>query len=178
MEIKGKVIDVVVNNAGLALGLEAFDRNDPLDIERMIDVNVKAFLHIAHLSLPLLRASKGHLINLGSIAGTETYSGGTVYCGTKHFVHAFTRGLRKDLLGSGVRVTIIAPGRVETEFSDVRLKGDTSAAKKVYEGYEPLQPEDIADAIWYCVSRPSHVNIEEMLVMPAAQAGISVWKNS
>ena len=167
-------IDVVVNNAGLALGTEPFDRYDFKDIQTMVDTNVTAFMHTAHLSLPFLKKTKGHLFNLGSIAGRETYAGGTVYCATKHFVHAFTGGLRKDLLGSGVRVTTIAPGRVETEFSVVRLKGDEAKAKKVYEGYRPLLPADIADAIWYAASRPRHVNIEEMLIMPTDQAGLQV----
>ncbi len=173
-KLQDQQIDVVVNNAGLALGTESFDRYDFKDIQTMIDTNITAFMKIAHLSLPLLKKTKGHLINLGSIAGKETYAGGTVYCATKHFVHAFTGGLRKDLLGSGVRVTTIEPGRVETEFSVVRLKGDAAKAKKVYEGYRPLLPADIADAIWYAVSRPSHVNIEEMLVMPTDQAGLNV----
>ncbi len=167
-------IDVVVNNAGLALGTEPFDRYDFKDIQTMVDTNITAFMRVAHLSLPFLKKTKGHLFNLGSIAGTETYAGGTVYCATKHFVHAFTKGLRKDLLGSGVRVTTIAPGRVETEFSVVRLKGDDAKAKKVYEGYRPLLPADIADAIWYVASRPKHVNIEEMLIMPTDQAGLVV----
>lgn len=173
-ELKGKKIDVVVNNAGLALGTTSFDQYDCSDVDTMIDVNIRAFLRVAHRSLPFLKASKGHLINLGSIAGRETYAGGTVYCATKHFVHAFTEGLRKDLLGSGVRVTTVAPGRVETEFSLVRLKGDAKAARKVYEGYVPLRADDIADAIWYAASRLKHVNIEEMLVMPTDQAGLSV----
>lgn len=173
-DLQGLTIDALINNAGLALGTEAFDQYNFADIDTMIDVNVRAMMRVAFLTLPLLRASKGHLINLGSIAGIESYAGGTVYCATKHFVHAFTRGLRQDLLGSGVRVTTVAPGRVETEFSDVRLKGNTAAAKKVYEGYVPLQAEDIADAIWYALSRPKHVNMEMMLVMPTDQAGLRV----
>lgn len=170
----GLQIDVLVNNAGLALGTEPFDQYNFTDVDTMIDVNVRAMMKVAYLALPFLKATKGHLVNLGSIAGIETYAGGTVYCGTKHFVHAFTEGLRKDLQGSGVRVTTVAPGRVETEFSEVRLKGDTSAAKKVYAGYVPLAASDIADAIVYAVTRPPHVNVELMLVMPTAQAGLSV----
>lgn len=172
--LEGLTLDAVINNAGLALGTESFDAYDFADIDTMIDVNVKAMMRVAYRTLPFLKRSKGHLVNLGSIAGLETYAGGTVYCSTKHFVHAFTEGLRKDLLGSGVRVTTVAPGRVQTEFSDVRLKGDTAKAKQVYQGYVPLQAEDIADAIWYAVSRPAHVNVELMLVMPTAQAGLSV----
>ncbi len=172
--LQGKQIDAVINNAGLALGTESFDQYDFNDIQTMIDVNITAFMRIAHLSLPFLRKSKGHLVNLGSIAGKETYAGGTVYCATKHFVHAFSQGLRKDILGSGVRITTIEPGRVETEFSVVRLKGDEAKAKKVYEGYRPLLPSDIADAIWYAVSRPKHVNVDEMLILPTDQAGLAV----
>lgn len=172
--LKGVSIDALVNNAGLALGTEPFDAYDFADIDTMIDVNVRAMMRVAYLALPFLKRTKGHLVNLGSIAGIETYGGGTVYCGTKHFVHAFTEGLRKDLLGTGVRVTTVAPGRVETEFSEVRLKGDTAKAKQVYQGYIPLQAADIADAVWYAVSRPAHVNVELMLVMPTAQAGLNV----
>lgn len=173
-EIEKKPLHIVVNNAGLALGTEKFQDYGLEDISTMITVNIAAMCTVARLSLPLLQKTKGHLINLGSIAGLETYSGGTVYCATKHFVHAFTEGLRKDLLGTGVRVTTIAPGRVDTEFSDVRLRGDTVAAKKVYQGYRPLHAEDIADAIHYAVSAPVHVNIEFMLVMPTDQAGLNV----
>lgn len=172
--LQDKQIDVVINNAGLALGTEPFDQYDFRDMQTMVDTNITAFMHTVHLSLPFLRKTKGHLINLGSIAGRETYAGGTVYCATKHFVHAFSHGLRKDLLGSGIRITTIAPGRVETEFSVVRLKGDLAKAKKVYEGYRPLKPSDIADAIWYAISRPEHVCIDEMLIMPTDQAGLTV----
>lgn len=173
-DLKGISIDTVVNNAGLALGTETFDQYDFADAKRMVDVNITAFMRIAHLALPFLKQSRGHLVNLGSIAGLETYAGGTVYAATKHFVHAFTEGLRKDLMGSGVRVTTIAPGRVDTEFSVVRLKGDKKKADAVYQGYRPLHADDIADAVWYAVSRPAHVNIEQILVMPTDQAGLQV----
>ncbi len=169
-------IDVVVNNAGLALGRDPFDQYDFKDVEPMIDVNIPAFLKVAHLSLPHLKKSQGHLVNLGSIAGIEAYKGGAVYCGTKHFVHAFSRALRHDLLGTGVRVTIIAPGNVETEFSEVRFKGDEKKAKATYEGWRHLKAEDIADAIWYAVSRPKHVDMEQITVMPTDQAGITVFR--
>jgi len=175
-DLAGISIDVVINNAGLALGRDSFDQYDFQDIETMINVNIKAFLKIAHLGLPFLKKTKGHLINLGSIAGMKSYGGGAVYCGTKHFVHAFTEALRQDLLGSGVRVTTIAPGNVETEFSIVRHKGDTEAADAVYKGFDSLKAEDIADAMWYAVSRPAHVNTELMLVMPTDQAGITVHR--
>lgn len=175
-DLSGVSIDVVINNAGLALGRDAFDQYDFSDIETMIDVNIKAFLKIAHLGLPFLKKTKGHLINLGSIAGMKSYGGGAVYCGTKHFVHAFTEALRQDLLGSGVRVTTIAPGNVETEFSIVRHKGDKAVADAVYKGFDALKSEDIADAIWYAISRPAHVNTELMLIMPTDQAGITVFR--
>ena len=169
-------IDVVVNNAGLALGRDTFDQYDFKDAETMIDVNITAFLKVAHLALPFLKKSQGHLVNLGSIAGIEAYKGGAVYCGTKHFVHAFSRALRQDLLGTGVRVTIIAPGNVETEFSVVRHKGDKAKADAVYQGWRHLKAEDIADAINYAVTRPKHVDIEHMTVMPTDQAGITVFR--
>lgn len=169
-------IDVVINNAGLALGRDPFDQYNFADIQTMVDVNITAFLKIAHLSLPFLKKTKGHLLNLGSIAGMQSYGGGAVYCGTKHFVHAYTEALRHDLLGTGVRVTTIAPGNVETEFSVVRHKGDKAVADAVYKGFTPLKPEDIADAMWYAVSRPAHVNTELMLVMPTDQAGITVHR--
>ncbi len=169
-------IDCIVNNAGLALGRDAFDQYDFADVERMIDVNITAFLKVAHLGLPFLKNTKGHLINLGSIAGMEAYGGGAVYCGTKHFVHAFSKALRQDLLGSGVRVTTVAPGNVETEFSIVRHKGDKAKADAVYKGFHALTAADIADAIWYAVSRPAHVNTELLLVMPTDQAGTTVFR--
>lgn len=173
--LKDLSIDVVINNAGLALGTEPFDQYDFADVDTMIDVNIRAMARVGQLSIPFLKKTKGHLVNLGSIAGTLTYPGGTIYCATKHFVHAFTEGLRKDLLGSGVRVTTIAPGRVETEFSEVRMKHkDDAKANAIYREIESLQPEDIADAILYVVSAPKHVNIELMLVMPTGQAGTTV----
>ncbi len=173
---KGIEIDVVVNNAGLALGMDAFDGQDFSDVRRMIDVNVTGMMKVAHLSIPFLRKTNGHLVNLGSIAGLETYAGGTVYCATKHFVHAFTSGLRKDLIGSGVRVTTVAPGKVETEFSIVRLKGNAEAAKALYKNYRALKAEDIADAVRYAVECPPHVDVEQILVMPTDQAGMVTAK--
>lgn len=173
--LKDLSIDVVINNAGLALGNQPFDQYNFADIDTMIDVNIRAMTRVAFLGLPFLKKSSGHLINVGSIAGMQTYPGGTIYCATKHFVHAFSQGLRKDLLGSDVRVTIVAPGRVETEFSEVRMKGDKSA-NKIYQEIESLQPEDIASAMWYAASAPKHVNVELMLVMPTHQAAMQVKK--
>lgn len=172
-ELSPLTIRAVINNAGLALGTEALDKADPDDLQTMIDVNVSAFLHVARLSIPHLRTSQGHLVNIGSLAGKEVYAGGSTYCATKYFAHALSEGLRLDLSGSGIRITEIAPGKVETEFSSVRFKGDKARAKNVYEGYIPLHAEDIADAIWYAVSRPAHVNVQYMLIMPTAQASAS-----
>lgn len=174
-DLKNLTIDVIINNAGLALGTQPFDQYDFADIDTMIDTNIRAMTRVAFLGLPFLKKSNGHLINLGSIAGMQTYAGGTIYCATKHFVHAFSQGLRKDLLGSDVRVTIVAPGRVETEFSEVRMKGDKSA-NSIYREIESLQPSDIADAMWYAVSAPKHVNLELLLVMPTHQAAMQVKK--
>lgn len=170
LELSTLSIQGVINNAGMALGKDPLDAADSADLQAMIDLNVSAFLHVAYLSIPHLKKTKGHLINLGSIAGKEVYVGGATYCATKYFVHAINEGLRLDLSGSGVRVTEIAPGAVETEFSAVRFKGDTQRASKVYQGYIPLRPEDIADAIWYAMSRPEHVNIQQLIIMPTAQA--------
>lgn len=163
-------LEAVINNAGLALGKDPLQSTSFEDSKAMIDVNITAFLHVLRLSLPLLAKTQGHMVVLGSIAGQETYEGGAVYCGTKHFVKAAAKGARIDMAGTGVRVTEIAPGAVKTDFSKVRFKGDESKADSVYEGYEPLHPEDIADVIRYALSRPKHVNIEHMLVMPTAQA--------
>jgi 3-hydroxy acid dehydrogenase / malonic semialdehyde reductase len=175
-ELKDISIDAVINNAGLAVGRDPFDQYDFQDVLPMIDVNITAFLKVAHLSLPFLKRSKGHLVNLGSIAGIEAYKGGAVYCGTKHFVHAFSRALRHDLLGTGVRITIIAPGNVETEFSVVRYKGDQAKADAIYSGWRHLKSEDIADAISHALNSPAHVDLEQITVMPTDQAGVTVFK--
>lgn len=169
-EIKTLSLEAVINNAGMALGREPLENTPFEDVLAMVDLNINAFLHVAQLSIPFLKKSRGHLINIGSIAGLEMYEGGSVYAGTKHLVHGVTKGLRIDLLGTGVRVTEVAPGNVDTHFSITRYKGDRERAAKAYEGYEPLHAEDIADAIWYAFSRPKHVNIEHLLIMPTAQA--------
>lgn len=170
LKIEDKKIDVLVNNAGLALGKAAFDAYDFSDFETMIETNITGFLRIAHGVIPFLRTTRGHIVNLSSIAGIEAYEGGSVYCASKAFVSMISKNLRIDLAGSGIRVTDIAPGAVETDFSNVRFKGDAEKAAAVYRGYEPLQPEDIADCIAFAVSRPVHVNIDHMLIMPTAQA--------
>lgn len=170
-----KQIDVLINNAGLSLGLDPIDKGDTDDWDAMIDTNVKGLLYVTKIvSNWMITAQKGHIINIGSIAGKEVYPNGNVYCATKHAVDALNKGMRIDLLPHGIKVTAIQPGMVETEFSQVRFKGDEERAKKVYEGLEPLLAQDIADAIWFAVSRPAHVNINDMLIMPTAQASSTV----
>lgn len=166
-----KQIDVLVNNAGLAVGLNPIDIGVIDDWERMIDTNIKGLLYISKAIIPIMiENGYGHIVNIGSIAGRETYPNGNVYCGTKAAVDAITKGMRMDLLDKGIKVTLIEPGAVETEFSLVRFKGDAERAKNVYAGFTPLTPEDIADAIFYAASLPKHVNINDMLIMPTAQA--------
>ncbi|MBB6272832.1 NADP-dependent 3-hydroxy acid dehydrogenase YdfG [Pedobacter cryoconitis] len=170
-----KQIDVLINNAGLSQGLEPIDKGDTNDWDTMIDTNVKGLLYVTKIvSNWMIPAKKGHIINIGSIAGKEVYPNGNVYCATKHAVDALNKGMRLDLVPHGIKVTAINPGMVETEFSVVRFKGDEDKAKKVYEGLEPLLAQDIADAIWFAVSRPAHVNINDMLIMPTAQASATV----
>lgn len=170
-----KKIDVLINNAGLSQGLDPVQNGDTSDWDTMIDTNVKGLLYVTKIvSNWMIAAKKGHIINIGSIAGKEVYPNGNVYCATKHAVDALNKGMRLDLLPHGIKVTAINPGMVETEFSVVRFKGDEDKAKKVYEGLEPLLAQDIADAIWFVVSRPAHVNINDMLIMPTAQASATV----
>lgn len=172
-----KNVDVLVNNAGLSQGLDPIDKGDTEDWDRMIDTNVKGLLYVTKVvSGWMVERKKGHIINIGSIAGKEVYPAGNVYCATKHAVDALNKGMRIDLLPHGIKVTAINPGMVETEFSIVRFKGDENRAKKVYDGLEPLIAQDIADAIWYVVSRPAHVNINDMLIMPTAQATGTIVK--
>jgi 3-hydroxy acid dehydrogenase/malonic semialdehyde reductase len=171
LPVEWQDIDVLVNNAGLAAGRANIDEGDLADWEQMIDTNVKGLLYVSRAVIPGMKARKqGHIVNLGSIAGKEAYLGGNVYCATKHAVDALTKSMRIDLLPYKIKVTGICPGAVETEFSLVRFKGDETRANAVYDGFEPLHPEDIADAIWYAVSRPPHVNINDLVIMPTAQA--------
>ena len=165
--------DVVVNNAGLALGRDPLPESKPEDWDAMIDTNIKGVLNTTHLVLPhMVRRGHGHVINLGSITGRRVYRGGTVYAATKFAVRAITESLRLDVAGKGVRVTEIQPGLVETEFSVVRFRGDTEAAKKVYADTRALTPADVADAILWAATRPQHVNVQEILLMPTDQAGV------
>lgn len=166
-----KDINILVNCAGNAHGLDTFLDSSIDDFDSMIDSNVKGLLYVSKAVVPILVANKkGHIINISSIAGKETYPKGTVYCATKHAVEAISKGMRMDLLTQGIKVTNIAPGAVETEFSLVRFKGDQKRADSVYQGFEPLVAEDIADAIYYAISRPDHVQIADMTIFPKAQA--------
>lgn len=168
-------IDVLINNAGLAAGLSPVQSGDIQDWEQMIDTNVKGLLYMTRKVSPLMiENGSGHIINISSIAGKEVYENGNVYCATKHAVDALTKGMRIDLLKYNIKVTSISPGMVDTEFSLVRFKGDKAKADKVYEGLTPLFAEDIADAILFVVTRPPHVNINDMLIMPTAQANATV----
>jgi NADP-dependent 3-hydroxy acid dehydrogenase YdfG len=172
-----KNVNVLVNNAGLSQGLDPIDKGDTDDWDTMIDTNVKGLLYVTKVvSGWMVDRKQGHIINIGSIAGKEVYPNGNVYCASKHAVDALSKGMRIDLLPHGIKVTAINPGMVETEFSIVRFKGDENRAKKVYDGLEPLIAPDIADAIWYAVSRPAHVNINDMLIMPTAQATGTIVK--
>jgi 3-hydroxy acid dehydrogenase/malonic semialdehyde reductase len=164
-------IDVLVNNAGLAAGLSGIQDGKLEHWEQMIDTNIKGLLYVTkHISKIMIAHKKGHIINIGSVAGKEVYANGNVYCATKHAVDALNKGMRIDLLPYGIKVSSINPGMVETEFSIVRFDGDTDRAKKVYENIEPLKPEDIAETIYWVASRPAHVNINDILIMPTIQA--------
>ncbi|OQY04392.1 MAG: NAD(P)-dependent oxidoreductase [Bacteroidetes bacterium 4572_117] len=168
---KWKEIDVLVNNAGLAAGAEPIQNALIDDWERMIDTNIKGLLYISKKVIPLMiERKRGHIVNIGSVAGKQVYANGNVYCGTKHAVDAITQGMRIDLLKHGIKVSQIAPGAVETEFSIVRFHGNEDKAKQVYKGFEPLYANDIADTVVFVVTRPQHVNINDMLIMPTSQA--------
>ena len=169
-------IDGLVNNAGLAAGLETLENGSIDHWNRMIDTNIKGLLYVTKSMIPLLKKTQGHIVNIGSIAGKEVYPNGNVYCGTKHMVDALNKAMRRELAEAGIKVSSINPGAVETEFSIVRLDGDESKAKTVYEGFENLVAQDIADAIWFVLSRPRHVNINELIIMPTAQpvAGVVI----
>lgn len=172
-----KNIDVLINNAGLAVGMETIDEGIIDDWERMIDTNLKGLLYITRLVSPIMvKRQSGHIINLSSIAGKEAYAMGNVYCATKHAVEGLTRGMRIDLVKHGIKVSSVAPGAVETEFSMVRFKGNKSKADDVYKGFTPLFANDIAETVLFIVTRPAHVNIDDVLIMPTAQAFSRVIK--
>lgn len=164
-------LEILVNNAGLALALDPLHSGDTADWDQMIDTNVKGLLYVSRLVLPgMVERGRGHVVNIGSVAGHQTYPGGAVYSATKYAVRAITDALRYDVLGKGVRVSNVEPGLAETEFSEVRFKGDRTRAKSVYEGLTPLTGEDVADAVVWCVTRPAHVNVQSVLLMPTDQA--------
>ena len=168
-------IDILVNNAGNAHGLDPIDKGNPDDWDAMLDINVKGLLYMSKAIIPkMVERKSGHIINIGSTAGKEVYPNGNVYCASKHAVDAINQGMRIDLNAYGIRVGAVNPGLVETEFSDVRFKGDTEKASKVYKGFQPLKPEDIADIILFVVTRPYHVNIADLVVMPTAQASSTI----
>ncbi len=166
-----QTIDILVNNAGLAAGLDPIHEADVDDWERMIDTNVKGLLYISRKIMPQMTQRKqGHIINIGSIAGKQTYPKGHVYCASKHAVDSLSKAMRTDLLPYGIKVTQVRPGLVETEFSLVRFKGDEEKASKVYQGYQPLKPEDIAEVAYYSTTLPDHVVINDIEVTPKVQA--------
>ena len=170
-------IDVLINNAGNAHALDPIHNGDLDDWDAMIDINVKGLLYVSKAVIPqMIEQKSGHIINIGSIAGKEVYPNGNVYCASKHAVDALNQAMRMDLNPYGIRVGAIHPGAVETEFSEVRFKGDADRAANVYKGFEPLHPEDIADIIHFVVSRPYHVNIADLMVLPTAQAAATILK--
>jgi len=166
-----KAIDILVNNAGLAVGIDHIDKGNTDDWDRMIDTNIKGLLYVTRAVSPLMVArNTGHIINIGSIAGIDAYENGNVYCATKSAVAALSKTMRIDLLKNNIKVTNIAPGMAETEFSIVRFKGDKEKADAVYSGIDPLTGDDIADAIYYCTTLPAHVCINELVITPTQQA--------
>lgn len=168
-------IDILINNAGNAHGLDPIQQGSSDDWDAMMDINVKGLLYVTQAVLPqMIEQQNGHIINIGSTAGKEVYPKGNVYCASKHAVDAINQGMRLDLNGMGIRVGAINPGLVETEFSEVRFKGDTDRAQTVYQNYTPLQPEDIADIIWFALTRPRHVNIADLTVMCLDQASSTI----
>lgn len=168
-------IDILINNAGNAHGLSTLQEGNIDDWDKMMDINVKGLLYVSKAIIPqMTKRNNGFIVNIGSIAGKEVYPNGNVYCASKHAVNALNKAMRIDLNKHHIRVSGIHPGAVETEFSDVRFKGDTEKAKSVYTGYKALQAEDIADIIYFVISRPYHVNIEDLVVYPTAQASATI----
>lgn len=171
-----KNVDILINNAGLSQGLDPIHQGNTEDWDKMIDTNVKGLLYVTRLVSAVMQERKsGHIINIGSIAGKEVYPNGNVYCASKHAVDALTKAMRIDLLPYNIKVSSVDPGAVETEFSIVRFKGDQERAKKVYEGFTPLMAEDVAETIWFVASRPPHVNVNDLLLMPTAQASGTIF---
>lgn len=176
LEEKWQQIDVLLNNAGLAVGMNQIQDGLIDDWERMIDTNVKGLLYVSRAVCPfMIKNKKGHIINIGSIAGKETYPNGNVYCATKHAVDSLSKAMRIDMVAHGIKVTQIAPGAVETEFSNVRFKGDDERADAVYKGFTPLTGADVADVMYFAATLPAHVNINDLVLMPTAQASAGVF---
>jgi NADP-dependent 3-hydroxy acid dehydrogenase YdfG len=168
-------IDILVNNAGLSRGLSKLHEGDLTDWEEMIDTNIKGLLYVSRVIIPwMVKRGVGHIINIGSIAGHDVYPGGNVYCATKFAVDALTKGMQMDLVDTSIRVSSVDPGMAETEFSIVRFHGDKDRAKDVYKGIKPLTGQDVAEAILFCATRPPHVNINQIRIMPTAQASALV----
>ena len=169
-------LEILINNAGLAVGRGPLEDGVVDDWERMIDTNVKGLLYVSKAIIPILKSNnKGHIFNIASIAGKEVYPGGNVYCATKHAVDALSQGMRMDLVHDNIKVTNIAPGAADTEFSIVRFKGDEKTAKSVYEGFQPLLANDIAETIYFVATRPAHVTINDLVIMPTAQASATIF---
>lgn len=170
LPLEWQAIDVLINNAGLAMGLSSIENGNVDHWDTMIDTNLKGLLYVTKNIVPyMIQHKKGHIVNVGSIAGKEVYANGNVYCATKHAVDALNRSMRLDLSKYPIKVSAIHPGAVETEFSIVRFEGDEAKAKTVYEGFENLVASDVAEAVWFMLNRPPHVNINEMTIMPTAQ---------
>ena len=168
-------IDILINNAGNAHGMDTIQDGSLEDWDNMIDSNVKGLLYVSRIIIPkMIEKQSGHIINIGSLAGREVYEKGNIYCATKHAVNAISKAMRIDLNKTGIKVSEINPGLVETDFSNVRFKGDNNRAEKVYQGYKALQADDIAEIIEFVINRPSHVNIADILVLPQAQATSSI----
>ena len=168
-------IDILINNAGNAHGRDTIQEGSLDDWDNMIDSNVKGLLYVSRVIMPkMIEQQSGHIINIGSLAGREVYEKGNIYCATKHAVNAISKAMRIDLNKTGIKVSEINPGLVETDFSNVRFKGDSNKAEKVYQGYKALQADDIADLVEFVINRPSHVNIADILVLPQAQASSSI----
>lgn len=168
-------VDILVNNAGLSRGLDKLQSGDIQNWEEMIDTNIKGLLYVTRSLLPgMVERQRGHIINIGSIAGHQTYPGGNVYCATKAAVRALSEGLKLDLFGTPIRVTSVDPGTVETDFSNVRFRGDTEKAKQVYQGMNPLTPDDIAEIVVFCATRPANVNMSEVLVLATDQSSATM----
>lgn len=179
LDDKWSQVDVLVNNAGLAVGRGPIQEGLYEDWERMIDTNLKGLLYVTRELTPIMiRNKKGHIINIASLAGIEAYGGGNVYCATKHGVRALTRSMRIDLVQHGIKVSVVSPGAADTEFSLVRYKGNKDMADATYEGYQPLSGADVAESVYFMASQPKHVNIEEIFILPTAQASSTIFHRS